>query len=292
MKTYRNLYPQVWDFENVYLAYRKARKGKRGKPGAAAFEQVQEDELLALQDELRTFSYQPGAYHSFYIHDPKKRLISAAPFRDRVVHHALCRVIEPIWERRFIFDSYANRVGKGTHRALDRTTQFARGHSHFLQCDVRQFFPSIDHDILRSEFSRLIRDKDLLWLCDQILASGEGVLADEYEMTWFPGDDLFAANRPRGLPIGNLTSQFWANVYLNGLDHFIKRELKCGAYVRYVDDFLLFRISRNNCWGGGKRSLPVWQGCGSCCMKKVRAFFPPPAGSRFSASAFIPNTGG
>ena len=121
MKTYKNLYPQVCDFENLYLAYRKARKGKRGRVQAAAFERVQEDELLALQDELLNFRYLPGHYHSFYIHDPKKRLISAAPFRDRVVHHALCRVIEPIWERRFIYDTYANRVGKGTHRALDRT---------------------------------------------------------------------------------------------------------------------------------------------------------------------------
>ena len=240
MKTYRNLYPQVWDFENLYLAYRKARKGKRGRPGAAAFERVQDDELLALQDELRDLTYNPGPYHSFYIHDPKKRLISAAPFRDRVVHHALCRVIEPLWEQRFIYDTYANRVGKGTHRALDRATQFARRYSHFLQCDIRQFFPSIDHEILRAEFARLICDDSLLWLCDRILESGEGVLADEYEMAWFPGDNLLAASRPRGLPIGNLTSQFWANVYLNSLDHFIKRELKCSGFVRYVDDFLLY----------------------------------------------------
>ncbi|MDX9866079.1 MAG: reverse transcriptase domain-containing protein [Anaerolineaceae bacterium] len=281
MKTYRNLYPHVWDFENIYLAYRKARKGKRGKPGAATFEQVQDDELLALQDELRTFSYQPGAYHSFYIHDPKKRLISAAPFRDRVVHHALCRVMEPIWERRFIDDSYANRVGKGTHRALDRTTQFARSHSHFLQCDVRQFFPSIDHDILRSEFSRLIRDKDLLWLCDQILASGEGVLADEYEMTWFPNDDLFAINRPRGLPIGNLTSQFWANVYLNGLDHFIKRELKCGAYVRYVDDFLLFSDQREQLLGWREEIIACLAGLRLRLHEESARVFPTASGIPF-----------
>jgi RNA-directed DNA polymerase len=240
MKTYRNLYPQVWDFENLYLAYRKARKGKRSRPGAASFERIQDDELLALQDELRNFTYQPGAYHSFYIHDPKKRLISAAPFRDRVVHHALCRVMEPIWEPRFIHDSYANRTGKGTHRALNRTTQFARRYKHFLQCDVRKFFPAIDHAILRTEFSRLIRDDNLLWLSNRILSSGEGVLTEEYTMAWFAGDDLLAAQRPRGLPIGNLTSQFWANIYLNSLDHFVKRTLKANAYLRYVDDFLLF----------------------------------------------------
>ncbi len=240
MKTYRHLYPRVWDFENLYLAYRKARKGKRGREPAADFERVQDDELLRLQEELRSKTYCPGPYRSFYIHEPKRRLISAAPFRDRVVHHALCRVMEPIWETRFIYDSYANRVGKGTHRALDRCTQFARRYRYFLQCDIRQFFPSIDHAILRAEIARLVRDDDLLYLVDTILQSGVGVLSEEYRMVYFPGDDLFAATRPRGLPIGNLTSQFWANLYLNPFDHFVKRELKCPAYLRYVDDFLLF----------------------------------------------------
>jgi retron-type reverse transcriptase len=240
MKTYKHLYPRVYDFENIYLAYRKARKGKRGRAQPAQFERVQDDELLNLQEQLQTLTYQPGSYHSFYIHDPKKRLISAAPFRDRVVHHALCRVMEPIWERRFIHDSYANRLGKGTHRALDRTQLFVRRHKYFLQCDVKQFFPSIDHAVLRREFARLIRDENILWLCDRILQSGMGVLSDEYDMVYFDADDLLAANRPRGLPIGNLTSQFWANVYLNELDHFVKRDLKSEAYVRYVDDFLLF----------------------------------------------------
>ncbi len=251
MKTYKHLYPQVYDFENLYLAYRKARKGKRGRGQPAMFERVQDDELLNLQEELQTFTYKPGAYHSFYIHDLKKRLISAAPFRDRVAHHALCRVIEPIWEKRFIDDSYANRVDKGTHRALDRTQQFARRYKYFLQCDVKQFFPAIDHAILRNEFARLIRDENVLWLCDQILRSGIGVLAEEYDMAWFKGDDLLAVNRPRGLPIGNLTSQFWANVYLNGFDHFVKRVLKCKAYIRYVDDFLLF--------SDDKRELSHWR---------------------------------
>lgn len=239
MKTYKHLYPQVCDFENLYIAYRKARRGKRGRAQPAMFERVQDDELLNLQEELQTFTYQPGAYHSFYIHDPKKRLISAAPFRDRVIHHALCNVIEPIWEKRFVFDSYANRLGKGTHLALDRTQEYARTYEFVLQCDVRQFFPSIDHAILRAEFARLIRDEHVLWLCDQILQSGVGVLSDEYEMKYFEGDDLLSANRPRGLPIGNLTSQFWANCYLNPFDHFVQRELHCKAYVRYVDDFLL-----------------------------------------------------
>lgn len=240
MKTYKRLYPQVHEFENLYLSYRKARKGKRGKAYVAEFERSYEEQLLNLQEELRSKTYHPGAYASFYVHEPKKRLISAAPFRDRVVHHALCRVIEPVWEKRFIDTSYANRVGKGTHRALDKTTEYARRYCWFLQCDVRQFFPSIDHAILRKELTRLIADEDVLWLCDVILQSGVGVLSEQYDMVWFPGDTLLAANRPRGLPIGNLTSQFLANVYLNSFDHYIKRELKCPAYVRYVDDFLLF----------------------------------------------------
>lgn len=248
MKTYKHLYPQLCSFENLHLAFLKAKKGKSSKEPVAAFMRKREDEIFALQDELKSKTYQPGAYHSFFIHDPKKRLISAAPFRDRVVHHALCNLIEPIYEARFIEDSYANRVGKGTHKAIDRAQEFSKKLPYVLQCDVKQFFPSIDHAILFRILSRQIADKDVLWLIENILISGRGVLAEEYEMVYFEGDDpstssgqgLFAANRPRGLPIGNLTSQFWANVYMNELDQFVKRDLKCKAYIRYVDDFLLF----------------------------------------------------
>jgi RNA-directed DNA polymerase len=240
MKTYKHLYPQVWDWDNLRLAHRRAAKGKRGKAPAAVFEFRLEDNIVALRDQLRDKTYCPGPYHSFYIHEPKRRLISAAPFRDRVVHHALCNVIEPLFERRFIHDSYANRVGKGTHRALDRCQEFARKCKYVLQCDVRQFFPSIDHAILQGILGRIIADENVMWLVDQILASGVGVLSEEYEMVYFPSDDLLAANRPRGLPIGNLTSQFWANCYLNPFDQFVKRELKCRHYLRYVDDSLLF----------------------------------------------------
>ena len=251
MKTYRNLYPKVCDWDNLYLAYRKARKGKRGRPPAATFEYNLEANLVQLRRELVEKTYTPGDYYSFYIHEPKRRLISAAPFGDRVVHHALCHVIEPIFEQSFIYDSYANRVGKGTHRALDRAQQFARRFRYVLQCDVRQFFPSIDHAILRGILTGKIADDDVLWLIDRILESGVGILSEEYEMQWFPGDDLLAVHRPRGLPIGNLTSQFWANCYLNPLDHFVKRELHCAGYLRFVDDLLLF--------GDVKRTLWAWQ---------------------------------
>ncbi len=247
-KSYDFLYPQITSFENLYLAFRKAARGKRGRFPAAGFEINLETELLKLQRELQEKSYQPGGYHSFYIRDPKTRLVSAAPFRDRVAHHALCNIIEPLFERTFIGDSYANRKGKGTHAALNRAQHFSRRYRYVLQCDIREFFPSIDHAILRAVLARKIADEDALWLVDRILASGRGVLDREYTTVYFPGDDLFAVNRPRGLPIGNLTSQFWANVYLNELDQAVKRRLRCGAYLRYVDDFLLFADSRRKLW--------------------------------------------
>ncbi len=245
------MYTQLYSWDNLLLAYRKASKGKRGHANVAGFEYRLEDNLLEVQRELRTKTYAPGEYHSFYIHDPKKRLISAAPFRDRVVHHALCNLIEPIFERSFIFDSYANRIGKGTHNALDRVTQFARRFRYVLTCDIRQFFPSIDHEILFRLLAKKIADPDTLWLVQRILQSGIGVLSEEYQMVYFPNDNLFAPHRPRGLPIGNLTSQFWANCYLNPFDHFVQRELHCRGYVRYVDDFLLF--------SNDKRELLEWR---------------------------------
>jgi RNA-directed DNA polymerase len=247
VKTYKNLYPQICAFENLYLAYRAAARGKRGKAEVAAFERELEPNLLRLQEELLAQTYRPGPYTHFPIRDPKPRVISAAPFRDRVVHHALVRVIEPIFEARFIHDSYACRVGKGTHRALDRCQEFARGYRYVLQCDLVHFFPDVDHAILREILSRPIADARALWLVDLILESGRDV-PNRHPLQYFPGDDLFAANRPRGLPIGNLTSQFWANCYLNPLDQFIKRELKCRAYLRYVDDSLLFADDKRTLW--------------------------------------------
>ncbi len=143
-KRFNHLYDEVTSFENLYVAYRKAARGKRGQAPVATFEFNVEANLCRLQDELVAQTYRPGQYTSFYIRDPKHRLISAAPFRDRVVHHALCNVIEPLFERTFIGDSYANRVGKGTHAALDRAQAFSRRYPYVLQCDVEQFFPSID----------------------------------------------------------------------------------------------------------------------------------------------------
>jgi retron-type reverse transcriptase len=242
------VYNELISWSNLLSAYKKASAGKRGQPNVAAFEYRLEDNLLRLQDELRSKTYHPGKYESFYIHEPKRRLISAAPFRDRVVHHALCNIIEPVFERSFIYDSYANRVGKGTHRALARCQQFARHYKYVLPLDLRQFFPSIDYAILRATLANKINDPHVLWLIDLILGSGEGVLREAYDMVYFPADDLFSVLRPRGLPIGNLTSQFWANVYLNAFDHFVKRELRCKAYLRYVDDLLFFANAKTTLW--------------------------------------------
>ena len=240
MKTYKNLYPKVYRFENLYLAYRAARRGKRGRDDVAAFEFDAEQNLLHLEQELQDQAYRPGAYHNFYIREPKRRLVSAAPFRDRVVHHALCQIIEPIWERRFIHTSYACRFGKGTHKALDQCHAWVRRYRYAFQGDIVKYFPSIDHRNLYDLLSCRIADRQTMWLIERILESGAGIQTAEAPVVYFPGDDLFAALRERGLPIGNLTSQFWANVYLHELDMLVKHDLHCPAYLRYMDDFILF----------------------------------------------------
>jgi retron-type reverse transcriptase len=196
-------------------------------------------------------TYRPGGYRTFEIFEPKRRLISAAPIRDRVVHHALCGVLEPVFEPTFVFDSYACRRGKGTHAALNRFRDFARRHRYVLQCDVRKFFPSVDHQILKELLARKIKDRAVLSLVDRII---DGSNTQETAAFWFPSDDLFTpSERRRGLPIGNQTSQFFANVYLNPFDHFVHEQLKAGCYVRYVDDFAVF--SNDKRWLAEARTL-------------------------------------
>jgi retron-type reverse transcriptase len=236
MKRYGNLWPQITDFTNLIEAARKAQRGKRFQENVLAFNYNIETNLLELQEELIAKAYRPGPYKTFQIVEPKKRMISAAPYRDRVVHHALCNVIAPIFERTFTPDSYANRKGYGTHRALRKFVKYARTSRYVLQCDIRKYFPSIDHEILKTIIRRKIKCRETLWLIETIIdASNE----QEPVHHFFPGDDLFTPyERRRGLPIGNLTSQFFANVYLNGFDHFVREELKARRYIRYVDDFV------------------------------------------------------
>jgi len=218
-------------------AARRAIRGKRGKPGAAAFMAGLETEVLRLERELQTGTWRPGRYVEIEVLVPKHRIVSAAPFRDRVVHHALCAVVEPIFERGFIFDSYANRTGKGTHKAIARYECYRGRHRHVLRCDIYRYFPAIDHAILKSDFRRRIACRSTLALLDLIVDASN---RQEPVNLYFDGDDLFAPfRRRRGLPIGNLTSQFFANLYLDGFDHFVTEVLRA-PYLRYVDDFALF----------------------------------------------------
>ena len=233
---------------NLLEAWRKAARGKRTRRAVAAFEHKAADHLLAIHEALRGGNWQPGNYTHFHIHAPKVRRISAAPFADRVVHHALCNVMEPLFEPQFIPDSYANRVGKGTHRAVDRLQYFARRYRYVLRLDVVKHFPSIDHEILLATLARTVADPAILKLAARILEGGDRVLESEYEMAYFPGDNLLAVLRPRGLPIGNLTSQFWSNCYMNPLDQFVKRELRVTGWLRYVDDMAAFSNHKEELW--------------------------------------------
>lgn len=242
MKTYNNLFNLITSFGNLFLAQKKAQKGKRKNENVARFNLELESELILLQKQLQDKTYQPGKYKEFYIYEPKKRMISAAPYRDRVVHHALCNSIEPIFDRCFIFDSYANRTGKGTHAAIERFKQFARKNKYVVKFDLRKYFPSIVHAILKQEIRKKIQCPDTLWLIDLIIDNSN---PQEEVFHLFPGDNLFTnAQTPKGLPMGNLTSQFFANIYLNAFDHFVKEQLRCKHYIRYVDDFVIFENSK------------------------------------------------
>ncbi len=239
-KTHKHLFEQIVSLPNLFGAARDALRGKRSRSPAASFFADLEGEVVTLRDELESETYQHGAYHYFTIHEPKERMVAAAPFRDRVVHHAIVRVLTPIFEPRFISDSFACRKGKGTHAALERAAEFTRQYRYALKCDVRKYFPSVDHEVLQQRLARVIADDRALDLIGRVLASHRDGTAQEWG-----GADLFSvAERPRGLPIGNLTSQFLANVYLDPLDHFVKEELRVKGYVRYVDDFLLFHDER------------------------------------------------
>ena len=237
-KKHDNLFEHIADFQALHAAARKAIKGKRKKRVPSAFMANLEKELLKIERRLKGGSWKPGGYVTIHIKDPKPRMVSAAPFRDRVVHHAVCNVVEPLFERGFIYDSYANRVGKGTHKAVTRYEKFRDRYKHVFRCDIFRYFPSIDHEILKSDLRRRIACKRTLWLLDTII---DGSNPQEPVHIHYPGDDLFSPHeRRRGLPIGNQTSQFFANLYLDGFDHFCKEVLGAKGYVRYVDDFVLF----------------------------------------------------
>ncbi len=228
MKRIGNLFDTLCGFDNLHAAFKKAWRGCGRSDEACRFFFHLETKLLQIQKELMDGSYQPAAYRYFTIHDPKERLISVAPFRDRVVHHALVNVLEPVFEPTFIHDSYATRKAKGTHRAVWRAQKFLRRHHYYLKIDVAKYFHGIDHDVLLALVARKVKDKKVLAVVERIVRNADGS----------PGTAI-----GKGLPIGNLTSQFFANVYLNPLDHFIKDDLGWD-YIRYMDDMVLFSDSR------------------------------------------------
>ncbi|TAN41080.1 MAG: RNA-dependent DNA polymerase [Nitrospirae bacterium] len=246
MKRHGNLFSKIASFETLYAASRKARKGKRLKDSVMAFEKNIEVELFRLKEELIAGRYRPGTYNEFTIYERKPRKISAAPYRDRVVHHALCNIIEPIFDKTFISESYACRKGKGTHSALDRFTAFCRKNKYVLKTDIRKYFASIDHEILFEKIAKKIKCRDTLWLVKLIIDNSN---RQEPVNDYFEGDSLFEpVDRRKGIPIGNLTSQLFANIYLNALDHFIKEVLGCRCYIRYVDDITVFGNDKKRLW--------------------------------------------
>jgi RNA-directed DNA polymerase len=231
------LFARIHAFPNLLAAARRAATGKRFRPDVLAFEHALEAQLVSLSEALRAGVWRPAGHRHFRILEPKPRWISAAPFADRVVHHAICNVIQPVMERGLIHDCWANRKGFGSHRAVLRYQRFAQRYRFALKVDLQKYFPSVDHGILKAQFRRVFREAPLLELLDRIVDQSEGL---EPVHHLFPGDDLLtAAERPRGLPIGNLTSQLWANTYLSPFDHWVKEDLKGPAYLRYVDDFVL-----------------------------------------------------
>ena len=242
------LFGRIANFKALIEAVYRAARGKRKKPSVAAFLVNQEREVLRLERELRAGTWQPGRYIVIDIQDPKPRRVSAAPFRDRVLHHALCAIVDPIFDRGFISDSFANRINKGVHRAINRYEQYRDRYRYVLRADIFRYFPAIDHAILKNDLRRRIICSQTLALLDAII---DGSNHQEPVEKYFVGDDLFAPyERRRGLPIGNLTSQFFANVYLNGFDHFVKEILRA-PYLRYVDDFALF--------ADDAKQLETWQ---------------------------------
>jgi len=237
MKTYKNIFEGMISPEHLFGAWDRFKQEKRKKSDVMEFEKNLEQHIFQLHRDLRNRAYKHGAYTGFYISDPKLRHIHKATVRDRVLHHAIFIVLNPVFEHGFIADSFSCRIGKGTHKGVARVAHMLRAVSrngtrecYALKCDVRKFFDSIDHEILLEILARRIKDPDVMWLMREIVGSFST-----------GGRDLFHA---RGVPIGNLTSQLFANVYMNDLDQFIKQELRLKHYARYTDDFVIVANDR------------------------------------------------
>ncbi len=225
MKRVGYLFKELCSFKNLYRAFHRACRGSGKTDEACRFFFRLEPELLSLQADLQSGAYRPAKYRYFQIYDPKERTISVAPFRDRVAHHALVGVIEPVFDLTFIRDSYATRKGKGSHKAILRAQEFLGRNEWYLKFDIEKYFDSIDHELLLALLQRKIKDKRVLDLAAVIIKNSDA------------SRDLGAG---KGLPIGNLTSQFFANVYLDPLDHYVKDKLGRKCYLRYMDDGVIF----------------------------------------------------
>lgn len=232
MATHHDLWHELCSYSNLELAFKRARKHKTLKPYVIAFGANLKNNLSLLRTELLLHSYTPKPLEIFILRDPKTRKISKSDFRDRVIHHALCNIIEPFFEESFIHDSYANRIRKGTLKAIERFEYFQRKVTHnfrdyafVLKADIRHYFDEVDHALLLSILQKKIKDPRVLWLVKRILGN-------------------YSMQSGKGMPLGNLTSQFFANVYLNELDQFVKHQLRAKYYIRYVDDFVIFHHSR------------------------------------------------
>lgn len=250
MKKLKNLYQQVYDFENLYQAYREARKNKRYRDEVLTFSANLEENLIEIQNELIWKTYWVGRYREFYVWEPKQRLIMALPFKDRVVQWAVYQVLNPLLDRRYIQDSYACRVGYGAHRAVDRLQYWLRGlerkHArvYVLKLDISKYFYRVDHDVLMAILRRLIDDQDLLRLLETIIRCGHTKFGLALGDHGFTGERIAGI----GMPIGNLTSQMFANLYLNELDQFVKQDLKIGYFMRYMDDSLVLHWDKHYLW--------------------------------------------
>lgn len=250
MKRIKNIYEKIYDFENLLQAYYQARKCKRFRQEVLRFTHALEENLTVIQNELVWHTYAVGRYREFFVHDPKKRLIMALPFKDRVVQWAIYRQLNPLIEKRFIRDSYACRKGYGTHRAVLRVQSILRQLSrqcervYVLKLDVSKYFYRIDHDVLMSILRRIIADEELLALLERIVRSETvnfGLDLIDHE---FAGERLAGV----GMPIGNLTSQMFANIYLNELDQYAKHKLRLKHYVRYMDDIIVLHHDKRFLW--------------------------------------------
>ncbi|MDD2245415.1 MAG: reverse transcriptase/maturase family protein, partial [Dysgonamonadaceae bacterium] len=225
MKRVGNFYSKLYDFSNLYNSFLKVKKGKRYKKEILEFSFNLEENLFDLQEDLKNETYRHGDYRKFIVRDSKKREIKAPKVRDRVLHHALCNLISPIFEKTFYHGSYACRKGKGNHVAVfDVKRKLNKKDDYYcFQSDISKYFDSVNHCLLYRIIERKIKDKKILKIIKEILKSNE-----------------------IGIPIGNLTSQLFANVYLNELDQFIKRKLKIKDYFRYMDDFLIFSTHKSH----------------------------------------------